>query len=138
MYFSKSKYCEFCQCGKISWLKRYKPEEESEPDEFAKARYKQGERLGALARGYFGDFVEMTAYNGDKPDLAKMIEETKAEIEKNTPVICEAAFDFGGLYCAVDILHREGNGWSKALPMMTRTFICWILLIRNMSLNTAG
>ena len=112
MYFSKSKYCEFCQCGKKSWLKRYKPEEESEPDEFAKARFKQGEMLGALARSYFGDYVDVTVHENDKIDLAKMIENTKAEIEKNTPVICEASFNFGGLYCAVDILHREGNGWS--------------------------
>ena len=82
--------------------------------------------------------MDVTVHEDDGIDLAKMIENTKAEIEKNTPVICEASFAFGGLYCAVDILRREGNGWSKALPMMTRTFICWILLIRNMSLNTAG
>ena len=26
-YFSKSKYCDFCDCPKLAWLNRYKPEE---------------------------------------------------------------------------------------------------------------
>lgn len=111
MYFSKSRYCEFCQCGKISWLRKNKPEE-FVIDESTLGRFAAGNEVGDLAMGYFGEFVEVTAYKDGKPDLTKMIENTKTEIEKNTPVICEASFDFGGLYCAVDILRREDGGWS--------------------------
>lgn len=111
MNFSKSKYCEFCQCSKTAWLRKNKPEEYVR-DDGAMARLETGNEAGDLAMGYFGDYVEVTEYTGDKLDLAKMIEKTKAETEKNTPVICEASFDFGGLYCAVDILRREGGGWS--------------------------
>lgn len=81
-------------------------------DEGTKARFAAGNDVGDIAMRYFGDFVEVTEYKDGKPDLPKMIENTKIELEKNTPVICEASFDLGGLYCAVDILRREGNGWS--------------------------
>ena len=71
---------------------------------------------GVLADGYamglFGDFVEVTAYHGDKLDLPQMIAATKAEMEKGTPVICEASFQYNGLYCAVDILKKENGGWA--------------------------
>lgn len=112
MHFSKSRYCEFCQCGKISWLRKNKPEE-LVVDEDTAGRFETGNMVGDLAMGYFGDYVEVTVRNEDgNPDLTRMIENTEAELEKNTPVICEASFDFGGLYCAVDILRREGGGWS--------------------------
>ena len=62
--------------------------------------------------GLFGDYVEVTAYDGDKLDLAKMIEATKAEMDRGTNVICEASFSYNGLYCAVDLLKKENGGWA--------------------------
>lgn len=109
--FSKSKYCGLWQCPKIAWLRKYKPDEIT-VDSSVIARMEAGNVVGDLAMGLFGDFVEVTAYNGDKIDLSKMIENTKAEIEKGTPVICEASFDYNGLYCAVDILKKENGGWA--------------------------
>ncbi len=110
-YFSKSKYCDFCDCQKKAWLNKYKPEECVLSD-MALQRMAAGNEVGDLAMGYFGDFVDVTEYNGDRIDLAKMIERTKKELVKNTPVICEASFSFDGLYCAVDILKREGCGYA--------------------------
>lgn len=109
--FSKSKYCGLWQCPKIAWLRKYKPDEIT-VDGSVLARMEAGNIVGDLAMGLFGDFVEVTAYDGEKIDLSKMIENTKTEIEKGTPVICEASFDFNGLYCAVDILKKEGDGWA--------------------------
>lgn len=109
--FSKSKYCGLWQCPKIAWLRKYKPEEMT-IDGSVITRMEEGNVVGDLAMGLFGDFVEVTAYNGDKIDLSKMIENTKVEIEKGTPVICEASFDYNGLYCAVDILRKENDGWA--------------------------
>ena len=111
MYFSKSKYCDFCQCGKNLWLKKYRPEV-FEISEKAKSRFAAGSEVGKIAQGYFGEFVDVTERDGDSLDLSKMIANTKEEIAKNTPVICEAAFSYNGLYCAVDILRREDDGWS--------------------------
>lgn len=41
-----------------------------------------------------------------------MMENTCREMEKGTPVICEASFEYNGLYCAVDILRKDGDGWA--------------------------
>ena len=109
--FSKSKYCGLWQCPKIAWLRKYKPDEIT-VDGSVIARMEAGNVVGDLAMGLFGDFVEVTAYDDEKIDLSKMIENTKAEMAKGTPVICEASFDFNGLYCAVDILKKDGDGWA--------------------------
>lgn len=109
--FSKSKYCGLWQCPKIAWLGKYKPEERV-IDETTLKRMRQGDEVGDLAMGLFGDYVEVTAHDGDKLDLSRMIKATAEEMAKGTPVICEASFSVGGLYCAVDILRREGGGWA--------------------------
>ena len=69
--FSKSKYCGLWQCPKIAWLKKYKPDEIT-IDGSVIARMEAGNVVGDLAMGLFGDFVEVTAYKGEKIDLAKM------------------------------------------------------------------
>lgn len=86
--------------------------EELELDWSVRSRMEAGNEVGDLAMGLFGDFVEVTAYNNERLDLSKMIENTKSEMGKGTPVICEASFDYNGLYCAVDILKKEDNGWA--------------------------
>ena len=111
VYLSKSKYCGLWQCPKIAWLKKYKPEE-IKVDPQVIARMDAGNEVGDLAMGLFGDYTEVTAFDGDKIDIKQMIENTKAEIEKGTPVICEASFEYNGLYCAVDILKKENGGFA--------------------------
>lgn len=112
LYLSKSKYCDFWQCPKKAWLNKYKPELQ-EISEDAKARMETGNAVGDLAMGIFGDFVEVTTYNEEgKLDLSSMLEKTQAELARGTEVICEASFSYDGLYCAVDILRKENNGYS--------------------------
>jgi len=111
VYLSKSKYTGLWQCPKIAWLRQYKPEAAT-TDEMVEARFVAGNMVGDLAMGLFGDFVEVTAYNGEKLDLPKMIEKTVIEMEKGTENICEASFSYNGLYCAVDILKKNGDGWA--------------------------
>ena len=111
VYLSKSKYTGLWQCPKIAWLRQYKPEAAT-IDEMVEARFVAGNMVGDLAMGLFGDFVEVTAYNGEKLDLPKMIEKTVIEMEKGTENICEASFSYNGLYCAVDILKKNGDGWA--------------------------
>lgn len=111
VYLSKSKYTGLWQCPKIAWLRHYKPEAAT-IDEMVEARFVAGNMVGDLAMGLFGDFVEVTTYNGEKLDLPKMIERTVIEMEKGTENICEASFSYNGLYCAVDILKKDGDGWA--------------------------
>jgi len=111
IYLSKSKYCGLCQCSKIAWMRQYKPEE-AYIDEMLKSRFEAGNVVGDLAKRRFGKYVEVTAYNGENLDLPKMIEATREEMEKGTANICEASFSYNGLYCAVDILRKDGDGWA--------------------------
>ena len=112
MYLSKSKYCRAWQCPKMLWLDTYRPDLHV-PDPAVEARMAAGNEVGDLAMGLFGDYVETTAYKPDGGlDIPAMLERTRAETAKGTPVICEAAFSFRGLYCAVDILKKENGGWA--------------------------
>ena len=110
-YFSKSKYAHFCECPMKIWLEKYKPEE-CHVDDASRARMEAGNEIGDLAMGYFGDYVEVTSYNGDRIDLTAMIDRTKEELNKGTSVICEASFHYNGLFCSVDILKEENGGWA--------------------------
>ena len=114
MYLSKSIYVRVWSCPKGAWISRYHPEAVPQ-DEGKLARFRQGDEVGDLARGLFGPSVNVTAVREDgSPDLPRMMENTRAEMEKGTEVICEAAFSYEGLYCAVDLLRRDeaGGGWA--------------------------
>ena len=110
-YLSKSKYCGIWQCPKIAWMRKYKPEELVIDDSLA-SRMEAGREVGNLARGLFGGYVDVTSYVDEKLDISTMIEKTKHEIADGTEVICEAAFESDGLYCAVDILKKSECGWD--------------------------
>ena len=111
-FFSKSKYCLAWQCPKLLWLNKFKPELKPE-DPSLEARFAEGNVVGDLAMNLFGDFTEVTAYKEDgKLDLNKMQELTKECIANGTENICEASFNYNGLYCAVDILRKEDGGYA--------------------------
>ena len=112
MYLSKSIYVRVWNCPRGAWIQKYHPEAVPQ-DEGRNARFRQGDEVGNLARGLFGPSVNVTVYREDgKLDLPKMMGNTAAEMERGTEVICEASFSYGGLYCAVDLLRKEGDGWA--------------------------
>ena len=102
---SKSKYCKGIQCPKILWLDENKPEVAEEIS--SESVLETGTKVGELARSYFGEY-DLVAFNRDKQ---KMVEQT-AHFMMTSNNIAEASFYFDGLFCAVDILHRNGNGWD--------------------------
>ena len=109
---SKSRYTAFCQCPKLLWLNIYKPEE-APVDESLQARFEQGNMVGDLAMGLFGDYKEANAKKADGSlDLGKMVEQTRQWMEDGVDNICEASFALEGHYCAVDILRKNGDGWD--------------------------
>lgn len=111
MFFNKSKYCGLWQCPKIAWLKKYKPEEYI-VDDSTKSRMENGNIVGVLAMQLFGDYNEVTTYTNNKLDIPKMIEKTKQYMLDGLDNICEASFNYNGLYCAVDILRKQDNGYA--------------------------
>lgn len=112
LYFSKSKFVSACsRCNKYAWLDLNKPEEKSPVDEFAQSLIESGHKVGELAREYFGADVNVTVFNkSGSPDLDKMIYETEIHLKLGTKVIAEASFNFGGLFCSVDLLVNNGGG----------------------------
>lgn len=109
---SKSRYVMFRQCEKSLWLKANKPQE-AVVDPERLNRLENGNRVGDLAMGIFGPYVEVTTQNFDGSlNLNAMVAKTKEEMRKGTPVICEASFFYEGNYCAVDILRKTEDGWA--------------------------
>lgn len=103
---SKSKYCKGIQCPKILWLDSFKPEEAE--DVLPESVIAAGNMVGKLARGYFGDY-SLVEFSYDK---SEMVVKTEELISAGAENIAEASFMTDGLYCAVDILRRNGDGWD--------------------------
>lgn len=103
---SKTKYCKGVQCPKMLWLEKYKPEEAE--DILPESILATGTMVGDIARGYFGDY-ELVEFNYDKTIMA---EKTKQFMEAGAENIAEASFCIDGLYCAVDLLHKNGEGYD--------------------------
>ena len=116
-YLSKSRYTTFCQCRKALWLNTRHPEYATK-DSSIEARFAEGNVIGDLAMGLFGNFTEVTTYTPDmKLDIGAMIDKTRRLMNEGCPVICEASFSYSddagrNEYCAVDILKRSEDGWS--------------------------
>ena len=109
---SKSRYTAFCQCPKNLWLKVYKPDE-AQIDDAMMARFAEGNKVGDLAMGLFGDYIEAKAKKPDGSlDLVAMVEQTQKYMKEGVENICEASFILDNHYCAVDILRRNGDGWD--------------------------
>lgn len=111
MRITKSKYVTYCQCEKALWLKANKPELEVVKNE---AVFETGTEVGKLARGIFGDYIDVTVKKDDGSlDIGAMLNNTIDEINKGTDVICEAAFSYNDeYYAAVDILRKQDDGYA--------------------------
>lgn len=123
LYFSKSKFVSACtSCNKYAWLNLNKPEEKSPVDEFAQSLIESGHKVGELAKEYFNADVDVTFLKqSGSPDLDKMIYETERHLKLGTKVIAEASFNFGGLFCSVDLLVNNGDGTYSIYEVKSST-----------------
>lgn len=106
MRLSKSRYVTGLQCPKILWMNEHMPEQfdESVRDE---ARLEEGNAVGDLAMGYYGDYVEV---HFDPHGFEAMAERTRELLDAGERVICEATFMHGDNFCMADILLVEDDG----------------------------
>ena len=103
---SKSKYCRGIQCRKMLWIDHHMPEQADELG--LEGVLTNGLNVGNLARNYFGSYSTVE-FDEDKNLMA---EKTKELIKNGTENIAEASFVYDGSYCAVDILHKNGDGFD--------------------------
>lgn len=73
-------------------------------DPFLKALAKGGFQVGALAKCYYPEGIEV-----HHQDYEKSVEETSELLKKENVVIFEAALRFGDLFVRVDILEKKGH-----------------------------
>ncbi len=103
---SKSKYCRGIQCPRMLWMDRHMPEQATSLG--LEDIMTTGRNVGELARDYFGKY-SLVEFDKDKRAMAW---ETQRLIAGGAENIAEASFIDAGLYCAVDILHRDGDDFD--------------------------
>ena len=139
MGLSKTDFMRGMQCPKMLWLDAHKPGLKVIPPA-TQQRLDRGNWFGDKAMAMFGPFTLVTEYipNTKYLDKAKMIQNTRNAMRAGAENICEASFDYKGMFCAVDILHRvEGDLWElyevKDSPEVKQQFIedaayqAWVL-----------
>lgn len=141
MKLSKSKYTRFCQCPKMLWLDKNKPEL-AVKDEALQRRFEEGNEVGDLAMGLLGDYVEVTTLNRDGTlNFPVMLAKTKTFVAAGAKNICEASFQAKNCFCAVDILHRENGGYGiyevKSSTQISEVYL-WDIAYQKWLLEQAG
>jgi hypothetical protein len=106
---SKSTYLYGSQCSLRLWLHKFHPGLKDPIDEGQQQLFDAGTRLGMLARDLFPG-----GYDASPPEAyqyALSVKKTAELIAAGVPVIYEAAFQYEGLLCAVDILVKKDGHW---------------------------
>jgi cytochrome c-type biogenesis protein CcmE len=106
---SKSTFMYGCQCPKRLYLHKFKPELSNEEDEQQTAIFAAGTNAGVLARDLYKDGFDATPPNSYSYHIA--VAQTAEQIANGQTVIYEAAFQYDGVMCAVDILVKKEDGW---------------------------
>lgn len=104
IFLTKSRYCKGVQCEKILWLDKYgEDHSQSEGDD---SSFEEGRKVGELAKGLFGDYEDVPF--DSNPTVR--VERTEELLQDEQNVITEAAFDYDGNFCSVDILKNDSDG----------------------------
>lgn len=106
---SKSTFMYGCQCPKRLWLHKNRPDLRDELGDEQQAIFQRGTDVGKLAEGLFPGGVD--ARPKDTFSYQKSVADTVKYIAAGKKVIYEAAFQYEGLLCAVDILVQKNGGW---------------------------
>ena len=115
-HLSKSRYCSGVQCPKMLWMKKNMPEK-FDASVMNQVILDNGNEVGDLAMGLFGDFTEVPFSN----DLSTMIDETNRLLAAGVENICEASFSYNGCFCSVDILKNMGDGHVEIYEVKSST-----------------
>jgi len=98
-----------CQCPKRLFMHKFKRELRNPGDEKQQAILDAGTSVGELARQLFNYGVD--ASPPDNYSYQISVEKTQALINRDVPIIYEAAFQYEGVLCALDILVKQGKDW---------------------------
>ncbi len=105
---SKSTFLYGLQCPKRLYFHKFKPELYPEVSEQQQAIFAKGTDIGLLAQGLFPKGIDAS------PKDAYSYQESVLMTQKyllTNDVIYEAAFQYEGVLCAIDILVRKDDKW---------------------------
>ena len=107
---SKSTYIKGEQCPKALYMYKKHPYLRDKLSMEKRAKFKRGTDVGALARSYFPNGINMSPAS---PSLfGKMFEKTMQNINNpNINVMYEAVFIYNDTLIMLDILVRDGEQW---------------------------
>jgi len=95
---------------KSLFLNIYHPELRDEISEEQQAIFDKGHLVGRTAQELFPEGID--ASEGKHIEVKRSLEYTKELIGKGTDVIYEAAFEYDGVLCYMDILVKENGKWK--------------------------
>jgi len=107
---SKTRFVAGWQCHNVLWWRVHEPDApELQVGPALQDLFDQGSEVGRLARGRFPGGVLI-----DLPHDAvdARVSATRAAIEAGAPAIFEASFVVDGVFVAVDVLERDGDGFN--------------------------
>ena len=120
MRISKSKFVAGVQCLKRLYFQVHQPELAVEQDASAESIIEQGREVGLLARQLFPGGVVVDGSRG----LEQAILTTRELVaNREVPAIFEAAFENGGVFVRVDILHRRKDKRWRLIEVKSTTDI---------------
>jgi len=110
---SKSSFVRFIHCDKDLWLYFNKPDKATPIDEIGLKNISDGNRVGELARSYFEDTVSSAIVDeNNKPKCKDQADLTNKLLKDNHNCVAEASFFYNDLFCAVDLLKKDEEGYS--------------------------
>lgn len=98
-----------CQCPKRLFLHKHKPALRNPADEKQQAILNAGTSVGELARQLFKYGIDVTPPDTYSYHLA--VKKTQLLIAQWETILYEAAFQYEGVLCAIDILVLNGKRW---------------------------
>lgn len=105
---SKSKFCYGLQCVRQLWWRVHEPDApELAVSPPLQAVFDRGHRVGELAQA---EFPGGTLIGHEFHEVAQKIADTELALAGGAPAIYEASFSADGVFVAVDILERRGEG----------------------------
>jgi hypothetical protein len=102
---TKSAFLMGLQCDKLLWMYQNQRDQMPEFDETTQAIFKQGHRVGDLAKTLYPDGIEIDWSSGHERGIAQ----TRAALRQKKPLF-EAGFVHGRLHARADILKPAANG----------------------------
>lgn len=108
---TKSRYVDYIACPRMFYYTLHNEDEANLSDDYINSLMQEGILVGRWAHKYFPDTHKVKL--NEKDDNYKLhLEITQKLIKEGVDVISEATFAYDDLFCAVDLLKKNGDGYD--------------------------